>query len=61
MTNAYWSQWSSEELDRMQGKDWARHEGVLEDLDIDIEVPESEEEDEQPSLELYGMSWRDFM
>jgi len=60
MTNAYRSQWSSEELDSMQGKDWACNEEVYDDIDIDAEETECEE-DEQPSLELYGMSWRDFM
>ena len=63
MTNAYWSQWSSEELDSMQGKDWACHEEVLDDdIDIDVEDEDNEEEYDEPlSLESLGMSIRDFM
>lgn len=57
--SGYWEQFSSDEIDQMHG--------ATDDIDDDYDDShhdwddgEEDQEGEEPSLELYGMSWRDF-
>jgi len=52
---AYYAQWDKDDLDSWQGKEI----NSVQDDQEDIELLKLER-DFSPSLEAYGMSWRDF-
>lgn len=64
--SAYWSQWSSEELDSMHGIEPEDYRNDEEDIDPsdymdEEECDEDEEYGEPVSMDSLGMSWSDFM
>lgn len=62
MSNAYWSQWSREELDSMHGIEPSDYrDDELDPSDYMDDEDHDDEHDEPLTLESLGMSWRDFM
>lgn len=56
--HAYWAQWSHEEIQSMHGIE--DNDTDLCHFETDTELCQDEEED-YLTLEMLGMSWKDFM